>query len=211
MKTSEKGIDLIISFEGFSKCACKCVPTEKYYTIGYGHYGKDVASDDTITKKAAIELLKKDLVSFEKKVDKYNNVYHFSQNEFDALVSFCYNVGNIDKLTVNGRRTKDEIADAMLRYTHSGGKELRGLVRRRTMERELFLSDNDSRYYSKYIGTDKNIDVVFRKIGVESKYIGSYSVRTPIAKMNGLTNYRGALRENTTLIQLAKQGRLKRA
>ena len=211
MKTSKKGIDLIISFEGFSKCACKCVPTEKYYTIGYGHYGKDVASDDTITKKAAIELLKKDLVSFEKKVDKYNNVYHFSHNEFDALVSFCYNVGNIDKLTVNGRRTKDEIADAMLRYTHSGGKELRGLVRRRTMERELFLSDNDSRYYSKYIGTDKNIDVVFRKIGVESKYIGSYSVRTPIAKMNGLTNYRGSLRENTTLIQLAKQGRLKRA
>ena len=210
MKTSEKGIELIIGFEGFSKRACKCVPTEKYYTIGYGHYGKDVASDDTITKKAAIELLKKDLAYFEKKVDKYNNVYHFSQNEFDALVSFCYNVGNIDKLTVNGRRTKDEIADAMLRYTHSGGKELRGLVRRRTMERELFLSDNGSRYYSKYVGTDKNIDVVFRKIGVESKYIGSYSVRTPIAKVNGLTNYSGSLRENTTLIQLAKQGILKR-
>ena len=211
MKTSKKGIELIISFEGFSKCACKCVPTEKYYTIGYGHYGKDVASDDTITKKAAIELLKKDLASFEKKVDKYNNVYHFSQNEFDALVSFCYNVGNIDKLTVNGRRTKDEIAEAMLRYTHSGGKELRGLVRRRTMERELFLSDNGSRYYSKYVGTDKNIDVVFRKIGVESKYIGSYSVRAPIAKVNGLTNYSGLLRENTMLIQLAKQGKLKRA
>ena len=211
MKTREKGIELIIGFEGFSKRACKCVPTEKYYTIGYGHYGKDVASDDTITKKAAIELLKKDLASFEKKVDKYNNVYHFSQNEFDALVSFCYNVGNIDKLTVNGRRSKSEIADAMLRYTHSGGKELRGLVRRRTMERELFLSDNGSRYYSKYVGTDKNIDVVFRKIGVESKYIGSYSVRTPIAKVNGLINYSGSLRENTTLIQLAKQGRLKRA
>ena len=54
MKTSEKGIELIISFEGFSKHACKCVPTEKYYTIGYGHYGKDVASDATITKKDAI-------------------------------------------------------------------------------------------------------------------------------------------------------------
>ena len=211
MKTSKKGIDLIISFEGFSKCACKCVPTEKYYTIGYGHYGKDVASDDTITKKAAIELLKKDLVSFEKKVDKYNNVYHFSQNEFDALVSFCYNVGNIDKLTVNGRRTKDEIAEAMLRYTHSGGKELRGLVRRRTMERELFLSDNDSRYYSKYIGTDKNIDVIFRKIGVESKYIGSYASRKPIANVNGISDYRGTYNENTTLTQLAKQGKLKRA
>ena len=211
MKTSKKGIDLIISFEGFSKCACKCVPTEKYYTIGYGHYGKDVASDDTITKKAAIELLKKDLASFEKKVDKYNNVYHFTQNEFDALVSFCYNVGSIDKLTVNGRRTKDEIADSMLRYTHSGGKELRGLVRRRTMERELFLSDNGSRYYSKYVGTDKNIDVIFRKIGVESKYIGSYLARKPIANVNGISEYHGTYNENTTLTQLAKQGKLKRA
>ena len=211
MKTSEKGIELIIGFEGFSKRACKCVPTEKYFTIGYGHYGKDVASDDTITKKAAIELLKKDLASFEKKVDKYNNVYHFSQNEFDALVSFCYNVGNIDKLTVNGRRTKDEIADAMLRYTHSGGKELQGLVRRRTMERELFLSDNDTRYYSKYVGTDKNIDVIFRKIGVESKYIGSYTSRKPIANVNGISCYRGTYNENAKLILLAKQGRLKRA
>ena len=211
MKTSKNGIELITNFEGFSKQACKCVSTEKYYTIGYGHYGKDVAKDATITKKDAIALLKKDLVSFEKKVDKYNNVYHFSQNEFDALVSFCYNVGNIDKLTVNGRRTKDEIADAMLRYTHSGGKELRGLVRRRTMERELFLSDRRARYYSKYVGTDKNIDVVFRKIGVEPQYIGSYSVRTPIAKANGINNYCGSLNENTTLILLAKQGKLKRA
>ena len=211
MKISEKGIELIISFEGFSKKACKCVPTEKYYTIGYGHYGKDVARDATITKKDAIALLKKDLSSFEKKVDKYNHIYHFSQNEFDALVSFCYNVGNIDKLTVNGRRTKSEIADSMLRYTHSGGKELRGLVRRRTMERELFLSDSGVLYYSKYVGTDKNIDVIFRKIGVESKYIGSYSARKPIANVNGIRDYRGTYNENTTLILLAKQGKLKRA
>ena len=210
MKISKKGIELIISFEGFSKNACKCVPPEKYYTIGYGHYGKDVASDATITKKDAVALLKKDLSSFEKKVDKYNQTYHFSQNEFDALVSFCYNVGNIDKLTVNGRRSKSEIADAMLRYTHSGGKELRGLVRRRTMERELFLSDSGSRY-SKYVGTDKNIDVIFRKIGVESKYIGSYSARKPIANVNGISDYRGTYNENTTLILLANQGKLKRA
>ena len=211
MKISEKGIELIISFEGFSKHACKCVPTEKYYTIGYGHYGKDVAKDATITKKDAVKLLKKDLSSFEKKVDKYNHIYHFSQNEFDALVSFCYNVGNIDKLTVNGRRSKSEIADAMLRYTQSGGNELRGLVRRRTMERELFLSDSGASYYSKYVGTDKNIDVIFRKIGVESKYIGSYSARKPIANVNGISDYCGTYNENTILILLAKQGKLKRA
>ena len=211
MKTSEKGIELIISFEGFSKRACKCVDSEKYYTIGYGHYGKDVEPNSTITKKDALVLLKKDLLSFEKKVDKYNNVYNFSQNEFDALVSFCYNVGNIDKLTINGRRTKKEIADAMLRYTHSGGKELKGLVRRRTMERDLFLSCDKTIYYSKYVGTDRNIDTIFRKIGVESKYIGSYSARKPIANLNGISDYRGTYNENSTLILLAKQGKLKRA
>ena len=211
MKISKNGIELIKCFESFSSKACKCLSTEKYYTIGYGHYGKDVASDVTITKEEAITLLKKDLISFEKKVNKYNHIYHFSQNEFDALVSFCYNVGNIDKLTVNGRRSKSEIADAMLRYTHSGGKELRGLVRRRTMEREFFLADSGARYYSKYVGTDKNIDVIFRKIGVESKYIGSYSARKPIANVNGISEYSGTYNENTTLILLAKQGRLKRA
>ena len=210
MKTSKKGIELIISFEGFSKSACKCVDSEKYYTIGYGHYGKDVKSNATITKKAALELLKKDLVSIEKKVDKYNNVYNFSQNEFDALVSFCYNVGNIDKLTINGKRTKKEIADAMLRYTHSGGKELQGLVRRRTMERDLFLACDKTRYYSKYVGTDRNIDTIFRKIGVESKYIGSYVARKTLAEINGIFNYTGSYNDNTKLILLAKQGKLKR-
>ena len=63
MKISEKGIELIISFEGFSKRACKCVDSEKYYTIGYGHYGKDVEPNSTITKKDALSLLKKDIIT----------------------------------------------------------------------------------------------------------------------------------------------------
>ena len=86
MKTSEKGIALITAFEGFSPKACKCVPTEKYFTIGYGHYGKDVNECATITKGKALELLKSDLARFEKNVMKYDNIYHYNQNEFDALV-----------------------------------------------------------------------------------------------------------------------------
>ena len=113
-------------------------------------------------------------------------------------------------MTINGRRTKKEIADAMLRYTHSGGKELQGLVRRRTMERDLFLSCDNIRYYSKYVGTDRNIDTIFRKIGVESKYIGSYVARKSLAKINGISNYTGSYNDNTKLILLAKQGKLKR-
>ena len=95
MKTSDNGIEFIKSFEGFSPKSCKCVESEKYYTIGYGHYGKDVAENDTITKYAATKLLKKDVESVERKVDKYDSIYNFNQNQFDALVSFCYNVGNI--------------------------------------------------------------------------------------------------------------------
>ena len=79
MKTSEKGIELIISFEGFCPKATKCLKSEKYYTIGFGHYGKDVKENDTITKSKAIDLLKSDLEKFEKKVNKYSS-YNFTQN-----------------------------------------------------------------------------------------------------------------------------------
>lgn len=58
MKISEKGLNLIISFEGFCPNAAKTVKTERYYTIGYGHYGKDVEENQTITKKEALLLLK---------------------------------------------------------------------------------------------------------------------------------------------------------
>lgn len=57
MKLDKKGLDLIKSFEGCKLKAYKCVPTEKYYTIGYGHYGKDVKPGMVINSKQAEELL----------------------------------------------------------------------------------------------------------------------------------------------------------
>ena len=48
------------------------------------------------------------------KVNKYNGKYHWTQNEFDALVSFAYNIGSIDELCAHGKRSKSQIADAML-------------------------------------------------------------------------------------------------
>ena len=65
MKTSNKGINLIKSFEGLRLRAYKPVSTEKYYTIGYGHYGADVTANMVITETQAIEYLKKDLEKFE--------------------------------------------------------------------------------------------------------------------------------------------------
>lgn len=210
MKISESGLKLIIDFEGFCPKATKAVKTEKYYTIGYGHYGKDVDEKQTITKEEALLLLKKDMKRFEAKVMKYNNCYNFTQNEFDALVSFAYNVGNIDQLTVKGSRTKKEIAEAMLLYIKSGGKVLNGLRKRRIRERELFLKCSTSNFYPKYNGASKDIDVVLSSIGVKSSFYGNYKKRIPLAKVNGIKNYTGSLSDNIKLLSLAKTGNLKK-
>lgn len=210
MKISENGLKLIIDFEGFCPKATKAVKTEKYYTIGYGHYGKDVDEKQTITKEEALLLLKKDMKRFEAKVMKYNNCYNFTQNEFDALVSFAYNVGNIDQLTVKGTRTKKEIADAMLLYIKSGGKVLNGLRKRRIRERELFLKCSTSNFYPKYNGASKDIDIVLSSIGVNSKFYGNYKKRIPLAEVNGIKNYTGNLSDNIKLLSLAKSGNLKK-
>lgn len=210
MKISENGLKLIIDFEGFCPKATKAVKTEKYYTIGYGHYGKDVDEKQTITKEEALLLLKKDMKRFEAKVMKYNNCYNFTQNEFDALLSFAYNVGNIDQLTAKGTRTKKEIADAMLLYIKSGGNVLDGLRKRRIRERELFLKCSTSNFYPKYNGASKDIDVVLSSIGVNSNFYGNYKKRIPLAEVNGIKNYTGSLSDNIKLLSLAKSGNLKK-
>lgn len=209
MKISEKGIELIIGFEGFCPKAIKCLKSEKYYTIGFGHYGKDVGENDTITKLKAIELLKSDLSKFEKKVDKYG-AYNFTQNEFDALVSFCYNIGNIDQLTAKGTRTKKEIADKMLLYCKSGGKVIRGLQKRREKERALFLKCSKSNFYPRYIGASNDINTIFSSIGVPNHLNGCWERRKAIATKNGIYDYVGSLTDNVKLIALAKNGKLKR-
>ena len=84
--------------------------------------------------------MKSDLAKFEKHVQNFDSKYHWNQNEFDALVSFAFNVGSINQLTANKTRTKDQIAQAMLLYNKAGGKVLPGLTKRRQAERQLFLT-----------------------------------------------------------------------
>ena len=138
MNVSKNGLELIKSFEGLRLKAYKCVPTEKYYTIGYGHYGADVKKDMSITVLHAEQLLKQDLAKAIKNVNAYNSKYNFNQNEFDALVSFAFNVGSINQLTALGTRNKKTIANKILQYTKSGGKVVKGLVTRRQKEYKLF-------------------------------------------------------------------------
>lgn len=143
MKTSLKGLELIKSFEGCKLQAYKALPSEKYFTIGYGHYGADVHPGMVISQSNADALLKKDLEKFESKVNKYST-YTWTQNEFDALVSFAYNVGSIDQLTANGTRTKKQISDKFMAYNKSGGNVIAGLTRRRKAEKEMFDGSNKS-------------------------------------------------------------------
>lgn len=138
MKASQKCIDYIKLNEGLCLKAYKCLPTEQYYTIGYGHYDKNIKKGDTITKEKAEELLKKDIVVFENNVNKYNKIYNFNQNQFDALVSFAFNVGSVDGLTAKGTRTLKEISEKILLYNKSGGKVIRGLSIRREEEKKWF-------------------------------------------------------------------------
>ncbi len=136
MVISERGLNLIKSFEGCRLTAYKC--PAGVWTIGWGHTG-DVVAGQTITQEQADRMLRVDMAAYEAKVMKYNDAYKWNQNEFDALTSFAYNVGSIDQLTANGTRSRDVIADKLLAYNKGGGKVLTGLVRRRKAEQELFL------------------------------------------------------------------------
>lgn len=142
-----KNTDLIKEFEGLSLKPYLC--PAKIPTIGYGstRYADGTAvklTDKAITKEKAEKLLLDTLEPFEKTINK--NVYApITQNMFDALVTFAYNVGsgNFAKSTLLKKLNKADYhgaADEFLRWDKAGGKVLAGLTRRRKAERELFLS-----------------------------------------------------------------------
>ncbi len=140
-KIGQAGLELIMSFEGCRLTAYKPVQTEKYYTIGYGHYGPDVKRDMKISKAQAEAYLIADCQKFADYVD--NKAYvpiALNGNQRDALISFTYNCGpsNLKKLCAG--RTADQIAAKIPAYNKAGGKVLNGLTRRRKAEQILFLT-----------------------------------------------------------------------
>lgn len=144
MKISKQGIALIQSFESCKLTAYKALSTEEHYTIGWGHYGADVKAGQTISQDEANALFLSDLEQFVKYTNTYTKALTLNQNQFDALVSFCYNCGpgTLKKL-VSGR-TVEEIAEHITdeQYTRSKGKVIKGLVQRRQEEKELFCKGN---------------------------------------------------------------------
>ncbi len=145
MKTSSQGIDLIKQFEGCELDAyldAVGVPTIGYGTTLIG--GKPVPMGLSITEQQAEEYLAFDLVKFEKAINNLVKV-NLTQEMFDALVCFTYNLGvgafggsTLLKLLNNGEYEK--VPAQFLRWSKAKGKVLPGLVRRRRAEAELFRS-----------------------------------------------------------------------
>ena len=135
MKTSLTGLRLIEEFEGCRLTAYQ--DSVGVWTIGYGHT-KGVKRGQAITREQAEHYLAQDVKAAETNVNKYYDRYKWSQNQFDALVSFAFNVGSIDQLTAKGTRTIEQISTKILQYNKAGGKELAGLTRRRKAEKLLF-------------------------------------------------------------------------
>lgn len=149
MKTSPAGIALIQEFEGRRLEAYKC--PAGIWTIGYGHTSAagepTVTPGMVITKQEAVDILKRDLVKYESAVDRLVTV-PLSQNQFDALVSFTYNVGEgaLSKSTLLKKLNRGEYAAVpaeLMKWTKGGGKELPGLVRRRRAEAAMWRGVDD--------------------------------------------------------------------
>jgi lysozyme len=140
--TSPTGRAMIASFEGLRLTAYQDIVG--VWTIGYGHTGPDVKPGLAITRQQADQLLVNDLARFERGVNALVTV-RLNQNQFDALVSFSYNLGlsslqGSTLLRLLNAGNFQAAADQFPRWNRAGGKEVAGLTRRRAEERKLFMS-----------------------------------------------------------------------
>lgn len=145
-KTGQAGIELIKKFEGCKLTAYRC--SAGILTIGYGHTA-GVREGQTISADESMFLLKQDLQKFESYVNNPSYVPFtgsLNQSQFDALVSFAFNLGagNLRKLCRT--RSISEIPIGMVLYNKANGKELAGLTRRRKAEVALFTSEESEDY-----------------------------------------------------------------
>lgn len=150
-KLGQKGLDLIKGFEGFySKPYVDPGTGGLPITIGYGstlyeNGAKITMKDAPINESRAMDLLKNTMTSYEKAVDSYVRD-DINQNQFDALVSFCYNCGaaNLKSSTllkkVNANPNDPTIANEFLKWNKAAGKVMAGLTRRRKAEADLYFS-----------------------------------------------------------------------
>lgn len=217
MRINEATLKLIKYFEGCHLHSYQ--DAVGVWTIGYGITsadkeitGKTIKRGMKISQATAdrwlIESLEK---KYAPKVLKYG--YDLNENEFGALLSFCFNIGSIGQLTDYGRRSKKTIAKKMLLYNKAGGRVLLGLKRRREAEHNLFLTPVKEEkpmekenivYFKKYTGKKEGIVAILDDKGYDS----SFESRENIAKLNGIKNYTGTAEQNTKMVKLIREGKL---
>ncbi|MCP4394494.1 MAG: lysozyme [Alphaproteobacteria bacterium] len=138
---STEGLYLIKKFEGFSPEIYIC--PAGYPTIGYGHLlrkGEDFSGG--ISENAAEDLLRKDVLVAERAVLRLINV-PLTDGQFDALVSFTYNLGSgaLQRSTLRRKVNQElhnEVPEQFHRWVWAGGKKLKGLIKRRKVEAILY-------------------------------------------------------------------------
>jgi len=150
MKTSPNGLQLIRKYEGYKSTPYRC--PAGLYTVGYGHViGNGLQLPDEWNRTLSLgeinELLRTDLARFERGVLRYCPVY-LTQSQFDALVSFSFNLGLgvLQRSTLRQkilRKDGEGAAKELLRYDKVGGRPLKGLTRRRQAEYNLFTAPTD--------------------------------------------------------------------
>ncbi|POA99413.1 muraminidase [Chromobacterium sinusclupearum] len=142
MQTSSNGIQLIQQFEGLRLTAYQ--DSVGVWTIGYGHTGPDVRAGLSISNSQATQLLSQDLQRFEQGVSNLVKAA-INQNQFDALISFSYNLGlgNLQSSTLLRLLNQGDYQGAAGQFPlwdKAGGKVLPGLQKRRLDEQALFLT-----------------------------------------------------------------------
>jgi len=141
---SQVGINLIKRYEGCHLTAYQ--DSVGVWTIGYGTTSADKSITGTsiyrglkISQSTADEWLRLSInKKYTLKVNKFDYIYHWTQNEFDALCSFAYNIGSIDELVSYGKLPKSSIPNVMRKYVYANKVRYKGLVDRRNSEAELF-------------------------------------------------------------------------
>ena len=142
MNTSAEGISLIKKFEGCELTAYQC--SAGVWTIGYGHT-KGIEEGMEISQEEAEQMLVDELHEYENYINKYVTA-PLSQNQFDAMVSWVYNLGPADLkastlLKVLNAEDYDGVPAQIKRWNKAGGEILDGLIRRREAEARLFKND----------------------------------------------------------------------
>ena len=214
MKIDKYGEKLIKQFESCKLTAYKVDNAEKYYTIGWGHYGADVKKDMKISKEKANELFRNDIKYFETCVSSCLKV-KITQSMFNALVSFTYNVGfsafkNSTLLKYVNKSQFKKASKEFKKWNKCGGKVLKGLVNRRKLEQVEFerqgLAPSHIIINAYKIPSLRGYKGLSLVEGLKKyKYRSDFGYRSEVwEKLGYKENYKGSTRQNLLMLKKLK-------